>query len=198
MSPGIRSQWDEPESIAGPVRYATLPNLLSLIRVLFLVPVLLLLHQNQVSSDRLAVGLLFIAGITDLLDGWLARTRGSVSPSGKVVDPVADKILIGGLVIYLVIARDFPLWMVIVILARDLALVLGGVWLARREAIVLPANRSGKVTTFTVSVLILVYVLDVRSWIEPMKVLASVALGWSIVSYGVRGWRLRNHRLTPL
>jgi phosphatidylglycerophosphate synthase len=135
------------------------------------------------------VGLLFLAGLTDLLDGWLARRRGAISPSGKVVDPLADKVLIGGLVIYLTMARDFPLWLVLAVMARDVALMAGAWLFFRRERLVFAADWTGKLTTFFLSILILVHILEWRSTYVLLTILAVAALASSYVSYGSRAFR---------
>lgn len=166
----------------------TLPNLLSLVRLLLVVPVLALLARSDPTADRLATLVLLFAGATDLLDGLLARRRGSISPSGKVFDPIADKVLIGGLVLYLTLARGFPLWLLIAILARDVALVLGAVLFFRRDRVVFGANWSGKLTTFTVGWLILAYVLRADAFYAPLTIAATIALVLSYISYGRRGW----------
>ena len=176
-----------PERVNG-LRIATLPNLLSLVRLLMVAPVLLLLARSDPVSDRIAVLILLIAGATDLLDGLLARRRGSISASGKLFDPIADKVLIGGLVVYLAVGRGFPWWLVAAILARDLALVMGAVVFFRRDRVVFGANWSGKLTTFCLSLLILAYVLRWEGFYLPLTVAAVVALALSYVSYGRRAW----------
>lgn len=176
-----------PERVRGKLRVATLPNLLSLTRVLFLVPILYLLRRPDPASDLWAFVLLFVAGLSDLLDGFLARARGEVSPSGKIVDPLADKILIGGLILYLGAERDFPLWLVVLVLVRDLGLVLVAALFLRRDRVVFAADWSGKLTTFFLLCLIVVHILEWRSWYDALTVLAAVALGLSYVSYGRRG-----------
>ncbi len=176
-----------PERVNG-LRIATLPNLLSLVRLLLVVPILLLLARSEPASDRVAILVLLVAGATDLLDGLLARRRGSISPSGKLFDPIADKVLIGGLVIYLAVARGFPWWLVAAILARDLALVLGAVVFFRRDRVVFGANWSGKLTTFCLSLLILAYVVRWEASYTPLVVAAVGALALSYVSYGRRAW----------
>ena len=170
------------------LRMATLPNLLSLLRLLLVIPILLLLARSNPVSDRVAIVVLLVAGATDLLDGLLARRRGSISASGKLFDPIADKVLIGGLVIYLALARGFPWWLVAAILARDLALVLGAVLFFRRDRVVFGANWSGKLTTFCLGLLILAYVLRWEGSYMPLTVTAVLALALSYVSYGRRAW----------
>ena len=80
----------EPERVTSGLRLLTLPNALSFARMAALPPALYLLRRGDPGSDRWALALLLLAGATDLMDGWLARRRGSVSASGKVVDPLAD------------------------------------------------------------------------------------------------------------
>jgi len=186
-----------PESVPGSLRVATLPNALSLLRIVFLAPILMLLHRSDPASDVWAFLLLAVAGASDLLDGFLARTSGSVSPSGKIVDPLADKILIGGLILYLMWARDFPWWLVALVLLRDGALMLGALLLLKKERIVFAADWTGKITTFFFLCLITVYILDWRSWHAPLTVAAAAALLLSYVSYGRRGVRLFGSRGRP-
>lgn len=180
-----------PERVDGGLRLVTLPNFLSLTRVLILPVVLWLLHRPDPESDGWAVGLLFLAGATDLLDGWLARTRQAVSPSGKVVDPLADKILIGGLLLYLVFERGFPAWLLALVLARDVGLILGAWLFYNRERVVFAADWTGKGTTFFLSLLALFHVLELRSWYPFLTVAATAFLLASYVSYGRRAHRWR-------
>ena len=167
---------------------ATLPKMRSLLRPLLVVPILLILARSNPVSDRVAILVLLVAGATDLLDGLLVRRRGSISASGNLFDPIADKVLVGGLVIYLALARGFPWWLVAAILARDLALVLGAVLFFRRDRVVFGANWSGKLTTFCLGLLILAYVLRWEGVYMPLTVAAVLALALSYVSYGRRAW----------
>lgn len=176
-----------PERVDNGLHLATLPNLLSIARLALLAPVLYLLSQPQPANVS-AAAILLVAGVTDLLDGFLARRRGSVSPSGKVVDPVADKVLIGGLILYLAAARDFPIWLVAAILVRDAALITGAWLLYRHDRVVFGADWSGKLTTFTMGLLVLAYVLEWRPLYPYLAVLATLALAASYVSYGGRAY----------
>lgn len=166
----------------------TLPNALSVTRILFLPPILYLLGRPDPASDRWALALLLVAGLTDLMDGFLARRRGAVSPSGKIVDPLADKILIGGLLIWLVAERDFPAWLVGFVLLRDAALILGAWIFFRRRRVVFAADWSGKLTTFFLGLLILAYLVEARWAIPGLTAAATALLALSCVSYGRRMW----------
>ena len=187
----------EPERVVGSLRLFTLPNALSFARMAALPPVLYLLRRGDPQSERWALVILLLAGVTDLLDGWLARRRGSVSASGKVVDPLADKILIGGLVIYLALEREFPIWLLLAIVVRDVALMAGAWLFFRRDKLVFSADWTGKWTTFFLGLLILAYILGLRVAYLPLTVLATAALAATYVSYGSRAWKYRRELIHP-
>jgi CDP-diacylglycerol--glycerol-3-phosphate 3-phosphatidyltransferase len=187
----------EPERVTSGLRLLTLPNALSFARMAALPPALYLLRRGDPGSDRWALALLLLAGATDLMDGWLARRRGSVSASGKVVDPLADKVLIGGLVIYLAIARDFPIWLVAGIVARDVALMAGAWLFFRRDRLVFSADWTGKWTTFFLGLLILAHILEWRAAYLPLTIVATAALAATYVSYGSRAWKYRRELAHP-
>lgn len=126
----------------------TLPNLLSLFRIL-IIPVLvyMLTYTDPVTS--LSAGCLFLlATLTDYFDGYLARRNRSVSDLGKILDPLADKLLVASVLIMLA-AMDrphqpsLPAWLVVVILARESAVtVIRGI--ALTEGVVMQAENLGK------------------------------------------------------
>lgn len=170
-------------------RFATLPNFLSAVRI-FLLPLSLLALERQsawgVWPVVLAVG---GALATDALDGLLARGRGSVSDLGRVLDPLADKVYIAGLFLYLVVRRGFPAWLLVLVIARDLFLIVAALALARRRRVVFAANLWGKVSMVTLSLLACAYVLEVAPAVPWLVDAAVVAIGLSLVTYvrdGVR------------
>jgi len=87
----------------------------------------------------------FLLGLSDLLDGHLARATNQVSELGKFLDPVADKALIGSAMISLSILGRFPWWITAVILAREIGITLFRLAVIRGG--VIPANRGGKIKT---------------------------------------------------
>lgn len=191
MSHQPANRTSDPERVADGLRFFTLPNALSILRMFLLVPVLILIDRPDQASRLAGVALLLVAAITDLLDGALARWRGWISPSGKIVDPIADKVLIGGLAVYLTIVRGFPIWLLALIVLRDLALVAGTMLFLKRDRLVFQANRAGKLTTFILSLLLLAYVLDAERFYQPLTVLALIALALSTFSYGKRALQYR-------
>jgi CDP-diacylglycerol--glycerol-3-phosphate 3-phosphatidyltransferase len=128
------------------MRINTLPNWLTLARILAL-PALILLTLSPGRGFGIAAALLFsMAAITDLLDGYFARRTGQVSEFGKLVDPIADKILVSTAFIMLVHLDRIPAWMVALIISREFA-VSGLRAYAGTRNIVIAAGFTGKLKT---------------------------------------------------
>jgi cardiolipin synthase len=126
----------------------TIPNLISAVRIA-LVPVFLWLLLGR--EDPLGAGLL-IGGIgaTDWVDGYLARRLGQVSPLGKLLDPIADRLAVVAAVVGGWVSGHVPPWFAAGLLAREAVVVLGTVWLALRRVPPIPVRRLGKIATFAV------------------------------------------------
>ena len=124
----------------------TLPNGLTIIRILA-IPIILLLLFYPERICRLITTLFFLlVAVTDTLDGYFARRRGLVTTLGKFLDPLADKLLIVAALIALIPARGIPTWMVIVIIGREISVTgLRGIALA--QGIVISASTLGKYKT---------------------------------------------------
>jgi CDP-diacylglycerol--glycerol-3-phosphate 3-phosphatidyltransferase len=122
-----------------------IPNILSISRILA-VPVFIVLMLKPTPERALWAGVVFsIASITDWFDGYLARKWGQVTKLGKLLDPVADKILIASALILLVQVDSLkvPAWMAIVIIGREIA-VTGLRAMAATDGVVIPAESLGK------------------------------------------------------
>ena len=162
-----------------------LANSLSLLRV-GLVPVLLWsLHRDDCGLSSLSAALLISAAATDWLDGAVARRLGQVSRLGRILDPLADKLLVGSLGIALVYWRGFPLWLVVLQLFRDTAIVAVGLFLLRSRAVVLDASRAGKLATASMLLTIFSYLFDLGEALQVLAAAATAALLlFSSVGYG--------------
>ncbi|MFD5821063.1 CDP-diacylglycerol--glycerol-3-phosphate 3-phosphatidyltransferase [Nesterenkonia xinjiangensis] len=143
-----------------------------------------------------AAGLFAAAMITDKIDGDLARARNLVTDFGKIADPIADKLLIGGGLVMLSVLGELPWWVTIVILAREL-----GVTVLRMVVIrygVIPASRGGKLKTVLQAaglqlmllplVVIAGWLADVAFWIVMAALVVTVLTG---VDYVLSALRLR-------
>jgi CDP-diacylglycerol--glycerol-3-phosphate 3-phosphatidyltransferase len=123
-----------------------LPNVLTVLRIL-LVPVLVVaLLGNTPEGDVLAAIVFALASLTDFADGYLARTRGSVTTFGKLMDPLADKLLIIAALLSLVSLGRLPAWVAMVIIARELAVTVLRLG-ATQAGVVMAASLFGKVKT---------------------------------------------------
>lgn len=102
-----------------------------------------------------AIVLFAIAGITDWLDGWLARRWNLITDFGKLMDPLADKILVTAALLYLLQVGRVPLWMAVVMVSREF-LITGLRLIASSKGVVIPADKAGKHKTISQLVAILV------------------------------------------
>jgi len=124
--------------------YFNLPNSLTLSRIL-LIPVFVYLFSNPTEERTLAAALVFaVAALTDLLDGYVARRRGQITNLGKLLDPVADKLLVAAGLVLLVQFQRVGVWLVIAIIAREI-IVTGARAVAAREGFIIVADSLGKV-----------------------------------------------------
>jgi CDP-diacylglycerol--glycerol-3-phosphate 3-phosphatidyltransferase len=122
------------------------PNFLTVVRIM-LVPVLVVaLLDNTSDGDVFAAIVFAAASITDFVDGYLARARNSVTTFGKLMDPLADKLLIIAALLSLVSLNRLPAWVAMVIIARELAVTVLRIG-ATQYGVVIAANTLGKVKT---------------------------------------------------
>jgi CDP-diacylglycerol--glycerol-3-phosphate 3-phosphatidyltransferase len=123
-----------------------IPNLLTLLRILAVPVVVVALLDGTPHGDMLAAVVFALAALTDGLDGYIARTRDSVTTFGKLMDPLADKLLIIAALVSLVSLGRLPAWVAMVIIARELAVtVLRSI--AAERGVVIAASWMGKVKT---------------------------------------------------
>jgi CDP-diacylglycerol--glycerol-3-phosphate 3-phosphatidyltransferase len=143
-----------------------LPNVLTIARIC-LVPFLVVLLLER--DEAVAAAAVFAVGmVTDALDGRIARSRSLVSNFGKLMDPIADKLLVGAAFVCLAVTDRLEPWVVTVILFRE-AMVTGLRLLAKRDGVVIEANSLGKAKTAlqTVAVLALVLAADpYDAWVQ--------------------------------
>jgi cardiolipin synthase len=167
-------------SSRAPSAVLTLPNLISLLRIL-LIPVFVILIVNE-STTTVGLILFGIVVATDWIDGLVARRTGQVSELGKVLDPTADRLAIAAGLIALVVRGVFPLWAASLILIRDVAILTVGAWVLASKHLRLEVRFIGKVATFT-----LMMAVPVIAWGNLDLPLAAAALvaGWTTFGVGL-------------
>lgn len=99
-----------------------IPNIITSIRILSIAPICWLLWTEAYS---LALFLLVIAGISDALDGYLARRYGWFTRLGAILDPIADKLFVMGVFIVFGLKRALPWWLILLVIGRDIIIVIG-------------------------------------------------------------------------
>ncbi|MDQ6617230.1 MAG: CDP-alcohol phosphatidyltransferase family protein [Actinomycetota bacterium] len=159
-----------------PARILTVPNAITTVRLLC-VPLFLWLLFRQHNGRYAAAWLLGVLGATDWVDGYLARRLGQVSELGKILDPTADRILLGVAVVSILIDGSVPLWLGIVVLAREL-LVSGAVLaLAAAGARRIDVQWAGKAGTLALMFAFPLFLVahSTAGWKDVAAVLAWVA-----------------------
>lgn len=99
---------------------AALPNILTIARMVALVPIVFLLIDGDPWARWVALAIFCVAAATDALDGWLARRMDARSALGRVLDPIADKVLVCGVIVVLTAMLDVPVIAALVIVIREL------------------------------------------------------------------------------
>ena len=161
-------------------RVWTVPNLLSMARLAG-VPVFLWLVLGP-EADGWALGLLMLSGITDYLDGWLARKLDQMSTLGEILDPVADRLYILAVVVGLALREIIPWWVALILPLRDLLLWGLVPFLRTRGYSALPVHFLGKAATFN-----LLYAFPLLLLGDGEGVIATLAdvFGWAFAIWGI-------------
>lgn len=136
-------------------------NVLTVARIALVPPFFLVLILLDGTAWRLvALGLFMIAAFTDLADGKIARSRGEVTTFGKIVDPIADKLLTGAALVGLSILGELGWWATIIIFAREVPVTVHRLILLRRKVVV-PAEKLGKYKAVLQMLAITLYLVPV-------------------------------------
>jgi CDP-diacylglycerol--glycerol-3-phosphate 3-phosphatidyltransferase len=162
----------------------TLANVLTLFRLLLLVPIFLLIRRDGHAAQFLVLFLVILGWLTDGLDGYLARRLGQISELGKILDPIVDKIFVLFLILFLILLRDFPPWVLFIMVPRDLLILGGGFYLASKRKTVEESQVWGKVTTNALTVTAIAYLLR---WRPVAPLLLGLALVLVVISTGSYG-----------
>jgi len=166
-----------------------LPNFLTLLRIVAVPVVVVALLDETPNGDLLAAIVFALAALTDGLDGYIARSRDTVTTFGKLMDPLADKLLITAALVSLVSLGRLPAWVAMVIIAREF-LITGIRSIAAERGVVIAASWMGKVKTVLqiAAVFALIIFNPAPLWVDLLvylAVLATVVSGSDYV-FGLR------------
>ena len=153
-----------------------IPNALTMLRILA-VPVVVVALLAEIPNGDLIAGIVFaLAALTDGLDGYIARRRDDVTTFGKLMDPLADKLLIVAALVSLVALDRLQAWIAMVIIARELA-VTGLRAVAVEQGVVISASWLGKVkTALQIAAVIALIAVDPATTAVDILVYAAVAV----------------------
>ena len=135
-----------------------LPNKLTLLRIIMILPFLLVLYLDVPGAAYIALAIFILASLTDMLDGKIARKYNLITDFGKFADPLADKMLVTAAMIWFVENGQMPGWALLVVILREFA-VSGLRMVASDKGRVIAAGWSGKVKTASTMVCICLMLL---------------------------------------
>jgi CDP-diacylglycerol--glycerol-3-phosphate 3-phosphatidyltransferase len=160
------------------------PNVLTILRILLVPVIVVALLDKTPNGDLLAALVFAFASVTDWVDGWLARSRDSITTFGKLMDPIADKLLVVAALVSLVSLHRLDAWVAMVIIARELAVTMSRM-AATGQGVVISANRWGKIKTTVqvATIFLLIAVNDSPAWLDALVYLTVVVTVISGVDY---------------
>ena len=163
-----------------------LPNKLTVLRIVLILPFLLVLYLDGPGASYIALAIFIIASLTDLLDGKIARSRNLVTDFGKFADPLADKMLVVAAMLWFVENGQMPGWALLIVILREFA-VSGLRMVASDQGRVIAAGWSGKVKTASTMVCIVLMFLPIPDLVNTLCVAVIVVTTlWSGVEYFVK------------
>jgi CDP-diacylglycerol--glycerol-3-phosphate 3-phosphatidyltransferase len=172
------------------------PNVLTVIRIL-LVPVLVAaLLEKTGGGDLLAAIVFAIASLTDAIDGYLARSRNWVTTFGKLMDPIADKLLIVAALIALVSLGRLEAWVATVIISREMAVTVLRVAAGAGQGVVISASQLGKIKT-ALQVAMVIALIAVHGRPAWVTVLVYMTVVVTVLSGADYFFGLRRHLNAP-
>ena len=163
-----------------------LPNKLTLLRIVLILPFLLVLYLEVPGASYIALAIFIIASLTDMLDGKIARKYNLITDFGKFADPLADKMLVTAAMIWFVECGQMPGWALLIVILREFA-VSGLRMVASDKGRVIAAGWSGKVKTASTMVCVVLMFLPIPPWLNTACIAVIVVTTiWSGVEYFAR------------
>jgi len=150
-------------------RNLNLPNILSIVRILSVGVLIYFFNKGM----HVAAFITYLAAsATDALDGYIARKYDLITPLGKLLDPLADKLMLVTVLVCMYFANILPLWVVIVIVSKEAVQILGGLLLFHKRDMVVQSNIFGKLSTvfFSVSIVLLFW----HEYVSPYDIYAII------------------------
>lgn len=177
-------------------RIWTISNGLSALRIVLIIPIAIVLLRNDQSTPVVLYGLIGLAVLTDLLDGKVARSLNQVTDFGKMLDPLADKLIIGTLACILAWKGAIPFWFVLTAVTRDIIILAGAIVVRRSKHMFVQSNLIGKWTVTLMAAFITAATVPViPQWIyNGLVAISTGMMGISLLIYAQRFFQIiRSH-----
>ncbi len=184
-----------------------IPNIISIIRILLVLPIALALWGHEYLQALL---LMFVAGVSDAVDGGLARRFDWTSELGSILDPIADKLLVGVTIVVFTLQGQLPMWAAVIVLSRDALILLGaGAYRLLFEKVgftptfLSKANTAIQISTLLLLLLHLCDFEPLSRWagamVDPHLFYVLAVLGVAsgadyVVTWGQRAWQQATHK----
>lgn len=136
-----------------------IPNILSFIRLL-MVPLFAIIFFSDLPDNKLiALAVFLLAGLTDIIDGYLARKNNWITDVGKILDPLADKLMQFTAFVCLAIKNSFLTFLVVIVLVKECLFLTGGLIIRKRANFVVASKWYGKLATFVITICVCLLIL---------------------------------------
>jgi CDP-diacylglycerol--glycerol-3-phosphate 3-phosphatidyltransferase len=160
----------------------TLSNVISFIRLLFAAPIY---YYISIHENMIALIFIFLAGLTDILDGYFARRWNQITNLGKIIDPLADKACTISGFLALSFYQDLPLWITLAIIIRDIIILFASAIIIGSKKLVMASNIPGKITVLIITFLGIVYLTNIEILKMPFIILAGISILFSFINYSI-------------
>ena len=149
-----------------------MPNILTILRIIGTIPLIILIYINGLTIENFLF--FVILGITDFLDGYIARKYNKISEFGKVMDGVADKFLMICITIILIVIKVIPYWTLIIFI-RDFIAIVFALYYKKKTNIMVQSNIYGKIKT-TLHIITIALTLLLGKWTIISAILMLLAI----------------------
>lgn len=167
----------------------TIPNILSFFRIAMIPAIVVSFIKNLIV---LCVALILVSGLTDLLDGFIARRFNMITPLGKALDPVADKLTLGSILIMLAIKKPILFSLFAIFIVKEVFIGIQGLLIIKRTGTTYSAKWYGKITTLSLYASTMLIIV----WESMPQILTYVLLGvcLGLVIFSMIMYTLRNFK----
>lgn len=162
-----------------------IPNILSCIRIALVgVFIAVFFASGSEHKYRIALFVFLLAGFTDVVDGFLARRFNWITTLGKILDPVADKLMQCTVLISLAYAKMIGVWFIIPYILKELLMLFGGLFVIKKRKVVVVSNIFGKLAVvFFYAVIFFVMMLS-NGTVEPwINIICAISLALTVIAF---------------